>query len=183
MESEHSDSHDSLDFLDSAIELGWDEICSYYDVASCPPSLELLFRYVDLSTATEAAESVVANMLLEVIEKVDRFSPWYTRSARDFGLTSVWNCETKCHRWVLTIDAYIQWVDIIQNIHRAIEKNAGMLQGMMLVENLMNGRRSEQPDCVVAHCQCSPPRFIKINTVVLEKAKIICDACLEPFAI
>ena len=181
MSSEHANSHDSLEVLDSAIETGWYEICQHYDVSAPNPPLEQLFREADLNTSSEAAEVVVVNMLLDVIEQVDRFSTWYTRSAQDFGLTSIWNCETKCHQWILTMEAYIQWIDVIQGIRQAVEANLGVLQGIVLVDHLMNHRKSDPSPCIIAHCNCSPPRFIKINTSALEKAKIICDACLEPF--
>jgi hypothetical protein len=181
MSSEYRNSHDSLEVLDSAIELGWVEISQHYDVSAPQPPLECLFRDADLNTSSEAAEVVVVNMLLDVIERVDRFSCWYTRSANDFGLTSIWNCETKCHQWILTMEAYIQWIDVIQTIRQAVEANLGVLQGILLVEHLMNNQAKKSSPCIIAHCQCSPPRFIKINTAALEKAKIICDACLEPF--
>lgn len=182
MSAEHSNSHDSLEVLDSAIELGWNDISQHYDVSASPPPLERLFREADLNTAGEAAEVVVVNMLLEVIEQVDRFSSWYTCSAREFGLTSIWNCETKCHKWILTIESYIQWIDVVQNIRKAIEENLGVLQGILLVDYLMNNHDNSSSPCVIAHCQCNPPRYIKINSSALEKARIICDACLEPFS-
>lgn len=170
---------DSLEYFDRAIDHAWDKISTSFDVTAPCPSIESLFRRVDISSTSEAAEDVVTNMLLEVIENVDRYSTWYTKPACEYGLTSVWNCQHKCHQWILTMEAYIRWVSVIHNIQTAIEKNKGVLQGILLVDHLMND--SPQEECVIAHCGCEPPRFIKVKTSMLDKANIICDACLQPF--
>ena len=167
--------------LTMVIEDSWEDICSTYDVQAETPALDSLFQNVDLSTPDEAAETVVTNMLLEVIAKVGRFSPWYTRPARDFGLVSVWDKEHCRHQWVLTVDTYIRWLGPIQHLKKAIQKNRGLLQGMLLVERLM--QEEEEDPCAIAHCGCDPPRFIKLKRSTLEEASIICDACLQPFQV
>jgi hypothetical protein len=53
------------------------------------------------------------------------------------------------------------------------------LEGILLVDELMNEDKEEK--CVIAHCGCEPPRFIKVKLSMLERANIICDACLQPF--
>lgn len=170
---------DSLDYFDTVIDQAWHRISGAYDVSAPCPSIESLFRKVNITSTGEAAEVVVTNMLQETIEQVDRFSPWYTKPASEFGLTSVWNCQRKCHQWVLSMEAYIRWIPVIQNLKAAIVKNKGVLQGMLLVDELMNHHKTDP--CVIAHCGCEPPRYIKIKSTMLEKANIICDACLEPF--
>lgn len=170
---------DSVEYFDTVIDQAWQRISETYDVSAPCPSIESLFRKVDITSTGEAAEDVVTNMLLEMIEHVDRYSPWYTKPACEFGLTSVWNCQQKCHQWILTMEAYIRWINVIQNLKTAIEKNTGVLQGILLVDELMNDQQDHK--CVIAHCGCEPPRFIKIKSTMLEKANIICDACLQPF--
>lgn len=179
MNPKKNDSSDSLEYFDRVVDQAWQNITTTYDVHAPCPSVEALFRNVNICSPSEAAEDVVTNMLLEVIENVDRFSSWYTKPACEFGLTSVWNCQEKCHQWILTMEAYIRWISVIHNIQSAIEKNKGVLQGIMLVDELMNEEKEER--CVVAHCGCEPPRFIKVKVSMLEKANIICDACLQPF--
>lgn len=179
MTPKDSNYQDSLEYFDRAIDHAWEKISATYDVTAPCPTIESLFRKVDIHSTSEAAEDVVTNMLLEVIENVDRYSSWYTKPACEFGLTSVWNCQNKCHQWILTMESYIRWAGVINNIKAAIEKNKGVLQGLLLVDELMNDR--EEDECVVAHCGCDPPRFIKVKTSMLEKANIICDACLQPF--
>lgn len=170
---------DSADYLDLVIQDTWEELCSTYDVQAEPPDLECLFQRVDLSTPEDAAETVVTNMLLDVISLVDRFSSWYTRPARDFGLVSVWDRDRCRHQWVLTVDTYIRWLGPIQHLKKAISRNSGLLQGLMLVEKML---QDENPDpCTIAHCGCEPPRFIKIKSSALDQANILCDACLQPF--
>ncbi|MDZ7844590.1 MAG: hypothetical protein U5K99_07310 [Anaerolineales bacterium] len=171
--------HDSADYLNLAVETAWEDLCSTYDVRTEVPSLESLFHNVDLGTPEDAAETVVTNMLLDVISQVDRFSAWYTKPARDFGLVSVWDCDACTHHWVLTVDTYIRWLGPIHHLKTAIEKNSGVLQGMMLVDRLM--RKENQDPCTIARCGCEPPRFIKIKTSALDQANILCDSCLQPF--
>lgn len=179
MTPKENSSQDSLDYFDRAIDHAWNAISSTYDVTAPPPSIEALFRKVDITSTGEAAEDVIANMLLEVIENIDRYSPWYTKPASEFGLTSVWNCEQKCHQWILTMEAYIRWIGVIHNLQTAIDKNCSVLQGILLVDELMNDQ--EEDECVIAHCGCEPPRYIKVKCSMLDQANIICDACLQPF--
>lgn len=170
---------DSIDYFDTVVDQAWQEISGAYDVSAPCPSIESLFRKVDITSTEEAAEDVVTNMLQETIEHVDRFSPWYTKPASEFGLTSVWNCRNKCHMWILTMKAYIRWIPVIDQLKTAIGRNKGVLQGILLVDQLMNDHEADP--CVIAHCGCRPPRYIKIKSIMLEKANIICDACLQPF--
>lgn len=172
-------SSDSLEYFDRVVDQAWDQISTTYDVHAPCPTIESLFRKVNICSPSEAAEKVVTNMLLETVEKVDRYSNWYTKPACEFGLTSVWNCEEKCHQWILTMEAYIRWISVIHNIQTVIKKNKGVLQGIMLVDELMNEEKTER--CVVAHCGCIPPRFIKIKVSMLDEANIVCDACQHPF--
>lgn len=180
MNRQPSDAHQSEAYLSEVIERAWEEVCSAYDVQADTPAWENLFQNVDLSTPEEAAETVVTNMLLDVISLVDRFSPYYTQPASEFGLVSVLDCELGCHQWMLTVDTYIRWLVPIQRLRKAISSNIGLIQGLMLVERLMQDQ--ENDPCIVARCGCSPPRFIKIRQSILAEAKIICDACLKPFA-
>lgn len=174
------DQSEPLDFLYQVLDDAWEAICCAYDVQADLPDLENLFQHVNLNTPEEAAEQVVTNMLLDVISLVDRFSPYYTKPASDFGLISIHDSEIDCHNWVLTIDTYVRWLVPIQYLRKAIQKNSGVIQGMMLVENLL--QESQGDPCLIAHCGCSPPRFIKIKRSDLEDGRIFCNSCLKPFS-
>ncbi len=174
-----SNAQEAEAYLYEVIDIAWEEVCTAYDVQAETPSLEDLFQNVDLSTPEETAEIVITNMLLDVISLVDRFSPYYTKPASEFGLISVLDNELGCHQWMMAVDTYVRWLVPIQHLRKAIQKNSGLIQGMMLVEKLM--KEEGHDPCIIAHCGCSPPRFIKIKQSILEEAKILCDACLEPF--
>jgi hypothetical protein len=55
-----------------------------------------------------------------------------------------------------------------------------LIQAMIYVEGLME-EASPGEAWVCARCGCMPPRTIQVTQSVLEKAEILCDACLQPF--
>jgi len=172
---------DSVEILNDLLEQVWMNLCCAYDAMGNLPEIKTLFEGADLSRPLQAAESVIANMLLEVIENVARFSPWYTRPARSFGLTSIREPVSKRIRWILAPEAVFKWQDILQNLSQSIEENYSLIQAMLFVEGLMD-QVTPGETWFEARCSCKPPRSIQVTQAVLEKAEIICDACLKPFA-
>ncbi len=179
-ENSSAQSYDSVDLLNNLLEQVWHNLCCTYDATADLPEIKTLFAGAELSKSFQAAKTVIANMLLEVMESVGRFSPWYTRPARAFGLTSIRDLATNQSRWMLAPEAVQKWQDTLKRLSVAIEKNYSLIQAMILVEGLMDDVHPGDL-WVIARCSCSPPRTIQVTQSVLEKAEILCDACLQPF--
>jgi hypothetical protein len=171
---------DPVEMLNDVLEQVWHTLCCSYDATGDLPDIKTLFDGADLSKPFQAAKVVIANMLLEMMENIGRFSPWYTRPARVFGLTSLRDPLTKRNRWMLAPEAVQKWDSVLERLTVAIEKNYSLIQAMVYVEGLMED--CEPGDTwVIARCQCHPPRSIQVTRAVLEKAEIVCDACMHPF--
>jgi hypothetical protein len=170
-----------VDLLDTAIESAWEDFRAEYEVSAELPDMKCLFSGTELDMPNLAAERVVINMLTEVIECLGRFSPWYTKPARAFGLVSIRDRRTNRYRWMLAPEALQRWGDMLDELTLAIRKNVGLIQATLLVDNLVMDKICEEPR-VNARCDCVPPRIIQINQKVLAETMIICDACKQPFS-
>jgi hypothetical protein len=170
---------DPIEVLNTTIERAWLAVCRAYDESACLPDMQALFDGADLSRPNQAAETVVVNMLTEIIENVGRFSPWYKRPARAFGLTSMRENQTSQMRWLLAPEAVQKWQEVITPLATVIRKYSGLIRAMVLVDDLMQDIPGDP--CVIAHCGCIPPHTIQLRRSVLTKAEIICDTCLQPY--
>lgn len=159
----------------------WGEVSRAYNVCHDLPELEVLFDGVDFESAESAAEAVLVNMLDEVIEKVGRFSPWYTKPARAFGLTSFRDKTTQHIVWMLAPEAVQRWCHLLESLADLIAKNSGLIQAFLLVNDLLGDEEAED-EVILAQCRCCPPRSIKIKRSVLSLAEIRCNACNYDFA-
>jgi len=171
---------DPIEKLDDALEHTWRTLCDYYDVGDEIPGIQSLFNGADVTIPKQAAKIVIANMLTEVVGSIGRFSPWYTKPARVFGLSAIRDMKTKCIRWVLAPEATQKWEEVIELLADLINQNNGLIQAMLYVESLM-GSASHQDECVTALCRCLPPHAIKVNKSVLDKMEIFCNICKLPF--
>nr|MBN1229223.1 hypothetical protein [Anaerolineae bacterium] len=172
----------SVEVMDATLEKLWRDVCGYFGVNSGMPDLEALFEGVVLIDAEEAAKTVLVNILLEMIELVDRFSPWYKLPARAYGLMSIRDSVTQCVRWILAPDAETQWANLLFSLAEAIERNSGLLQATQYVGELVRRVPLDDP-CVKAACECLPPRYILINQSSLLAEAAICRYCNRPFRI
>ena len=120
------------------------------------------------------------SMLQEVMEAVGRFSPWYKQPTRAFGLTSVRDPSSLRAHWLLAPEAAQRWGDILEQLCGVIRRYSGLIQAMLLVDDLMGDISGDDP-CVTARCACWPPRSVQLRKSVLDKAEIICENCLQPF--
>lgn len=170
---------DPVEVLNATLERTWDVLCTTYDVSACLPDMQTLFSGADLSQPNKAAETVVAAMLLEVIECIGRFSPWYKLPARAFGLTSVRDLKAKSPTWVLGPESIHKWQALLQPLAQVVRKYSGLIQAMILVDDLMQDLPGDP--CVTAHCGYQPPKAIQIRRSVIEKTEITCQSCLQPF--
>jgi hypothetical protein len=170
---------DPIETLNATIERAWLEVCHLFDVTACLPDPQALFEAADLSKPNQAAEAVLAAMLLEVMENVGRFSPWYKMPARAFGLTSMREGKAGRLRWTLAPEAVQRWHGALDSLAVVIRKYSGLIQAFVLVDDLMQDIPGDP--CITAYCSCTPPHAIYISQSVLVKAEILCESCLQPY--
>lgn len=169
-----------VELLNQALELAWHNLCCTYDASGELPEIRSLFMNADLRRPSQAANTVFANMLMEVMENIGRFSAWYTRPARAFGLVSLQDPVSGRAHWMLAPEAVARWKDLLDYLEKAIDVNYSLIQAMMYVEDLLE-QASPGDQWVLAHCLCDPPRTIQVTRSALDKAEILCHACLQPF--
>jgi hypothetical protein len=165
-----------IDLLE-ALEYVWRSICQTYDLTAALPETQALFEGVDPSLPNLAAETIVANMLLEAMENIPRFSEWYTRP---LGLRRIQAVGTARGRWSLSPATYQHWRACVESLAIVIEHNVGLLLAADLIGDLIKatGRDAAR---VMARCDCLPPRVILVNRSALAAAEIVCDTCERPF--
>ena len=168
-----------INLLDKTLQQSWEILCATYEVDAELPNAQYLFTRATLKTPPKAAETVLVNMLTEVIENVGRFSPWYKQPARAFGLVSFRDPTTGQSRWLLAPEALQQWQAILEDLTKAIQQNNGLIQATLLVEHFA-GNEPEDAQ-VIASCDCYPPKRIQIESAILDSTKIICDECHQRF--
>ena len=168
-----------IDLLDSTLEQSWETLCATYEVEIALPNVQYLFDRAAIKTPPKAAETVLVNMLTEVIENLGRFSPWYKQPARAFGLVSLRDPLTGISRWLLAPEALQRWQSLLQDLTEAIKINNGLIQATLLVENLAEEELNDPQ--VIAECNRYPPKRIQINLSILDKTAIICDECQQAF--
>jgi hypothetical protein len=161
-------------------QITWKTLCSAYDIQMDIPDTQLLLRGADMDDPMYASETVLVNMLSEIIDNVDRFSPWFSQPARAFGLTLSRGNTDALPRWVLTRDAVMRWEEYLRALATAIEKNAGLFLAVNLLGELPAPNAEDDPR-VMAVCFCDPPNVIMVNRSLLEGEKIVCEACCRPF--
>jgi hypothetical protein len=111
---------DPVEILEGLLKCAWTELCKMYDAYGNLPDMQTLFEGADLSIPKQAAETVIVNMLLEISESITRFSPWYTKPARSFGITSIRDVKKNRNRWMLAPEAIQKWQSIITPLSTAI---------------------------------------------------------------
>ena len=171
-----------VDTLDEVLEETWRTLSSAYDVSGDVPDIETLFESADLADPYRAAETVVVNMLSDIIESVGRFSPWYTKPARAFGLITVREQTCNRVRWILAPEAAQRWQPHLQALAFTIQGTTGLLEATLLVESLTKRVPADDP-CVTAACCCTPRHVILIHKSILNSTQIICHDCEQPFQI
>lgn len=168
-----------IDLLDNTLEHSWDTLCVVFDINIDLPAVQNLFSKAAIKTPPKAAETVLVNMIMEIIENVGRFSPWFKQPARAFGLVSLRDTISGHSHWLLAPEALNRWQGLLHDLTQAIQLNNGLIQATLLVENL---RVQEMNDLqVIARCACYPPKRIQISLSVFDKTAIICDECQAAF--
>jgi len=170
---------DPVEEINATLEHTWLKLCEAYDVSACLPDIQTLFANANLARPQQAAETVVAGMLLEVIESIGRFSPYYKMPARAFGVTSMRDKRTNRIKWLLAPEAIQKWDALLKPLTQVVHQYGGLIRAMLLVDDLMQDMPGDP--CVSAQCHCVPPRIIQIRQSVLLKSEILCETCMQPY--
>jgi hypothetical protein len=167
---------DTIDLFD-ALQHAWRSICAAYDVTADLPETSCLLEDVDVRLPKQAAETIVANLLLSVMEEVGRFSLAYKHP---IGLIHVRDRAANRSSWLLLPETRERWQSVLHPLALALERNRGLLLAAdVLGELTKSGPRDESRS--MACCLCVPPRVILINRTVLGNANIVCETCQQPF--
>ncbi len=167
---------ETIDLIE-VLQQTWRTICEAYDVSGSLPVTQCLFEGVNLRQPQQAAETLLANMLLEVMEEVGRFSPAYRQP---IGLIHARDRITNQSVWLLSPETRERWEPMLSRLALAMNKNLGLLLAADVIGELAKGAPCDELR-VLACCLCVPPRVILINRAVLGNANIVCDACQQPF--
>jgi hypothetical protein len=167
---------ETIDLIE-ALQQAWRSICMAYDVTADLPETSCLFEGVDLRLPKQAAESIVANMLLSTMEEVGRFSPAYKQP---IGLIHIRDRAANRSSWLLSPETRERWKNVLHPLALALERNRGLLLAADVLGELVKSGPCDEAR-VMARCLCVPPRVILINRAVLGNANIVCEMCQQPF--
>jgi hypothetical protein len=171
---------DPIETINRSIAQAWQALSKTYSVTASQPGITDVFQGADLEYPDQAAEVVLVNMLLEVIESISRFSPWYRMPARTFGLVSMRDPSSGRQRWMLAPEGCQRYAHLLNPIMDAIDSQRGVLRGILLIEGGMETYLNNDPQ-VILECGCDPPHAIQVRRSVREKSEIICDDCRKPY--
>ena len=173
---------DPVEMLNLVLEQIWEKLCNNYCATACLPEIQTLFDGADLNQPYQAAKMVLANMLLEVSESVGRFSPWYTRPARAYGLISLRDIKSGKNRWMLAPEAVQKWQFTLDHLCTVIDKSYVVLRAMIFMDALMEeAQDARQPALVTTTCGCNPPRRIQLSLKEMERGEVRCEMCSQLF--
>ena len=68
-----------IELLDNTLEQSWRVLCETYEVETELSNVQNLFAKATIKTPPKAAETVLVNMITEVIENVGRFGTFIQR--------------------------------------------------------------------------------------------------------
>ncbi|PWH17671.1 MAG: hypothetical protein DDG59_07790 [Anaerolineae bacterium] len=171
---------DPIEAMQDLLTSIWSEMCRMYDVDAHVPDLPLIFEQVDLSDACIAAEKILVNLLLEIMEDVGRFSPFYRQPPRAFGVMSYRNPRTQRVEWILAPEGHRRWEMASNKLEWLISQYRGIFRAVILVEGWMMRSTPNDPQ-VLAYCHCEPPHAIQLKRSLVQKREILCDSCRHPY--
>lgn len=173
---------DPIETLQDCLTMTWSEMCRIFDTTSFLPDLQSIFNQVDLGDACIAAEQILVNLLLDIMENVSRFSPWYKQPPRAFGLTSYRDVKSNRVQWILAPEAQKKWELTLNKLEQLLMTYRGIYQAVILVDGLMARSTPSDPQ-VFASCECDPPHTIQLKKSIVEQTEVICDHCKHPYKI
>lgn len=158
----------------------WYVVSRHYDVIDDVPPMMVMFDSVDFKTTRQAAEKVLANMLIEVTERVDRFSPWYSQPASAYGLAHFREPESNYVEWRLSSQGKHRWQKVIDELAAGIRRDYALLLANLTVDRADQSPAKDR-EYTRLFCECDPPRSILVPARRLAEHEIICDHCGAPF--
>ncbi len=180
MRDHHLEVVDPIQVMQELLIQAWSEMCRLYEVSANLPDLQLIFEQVDLNDACVAAEKIVVNLLLEIMELVGRFSPFYRQPPRAFGVMSYRNPQTQRVEWILAPEGHRRWESTLTKLEWLLSQYGGLFRAVILVEGLMVRSTPNDPQ-VLACCRCDPPHTIQIKRSLAQKGEVVCDTCKQPY--
>lgn len=172
---------DPIDTFYGVLNGAWVEICQAHDVSPDDlPEIHYLFHSADIDDPLQAAKTIISNMLVCVSELVHRFSEWYKKPARAFGLISLRDPETHHALWTLAPEAEEKWSSHIAKIADDFKYKRGLIEAILLIDDLAE-YTFPTDDRVLAACECDPPKELIVRQSFIEKEGIICNCCYQPF--
>lgn len=173
---------DPIEVMQDLLAKTWSEMCRLYEINASLPDLQLIFAQVDLRDACIASEKIVVNLLLEVMESVGRFSPFYRQPPRAFGVMSYRNPQTHQVEWILAPEGHRRWESTLSKFEGLLSQYGGIFRAVILVEGLMVRSTPSDPQ-VLAYCHCEPPHAIQLKRSIVQKGEVICDSCKQPYEV
>jgi hypothetical protein len=175
--------YDPIEVFGKTLADTWHLLCDTYDVTGSLPEMDAILDGIDMSDPDRAAQDVLVNLLTEIIEQVCRFSPWYTKPARAFGLVSIVDKINFKPKQILAPEAAVKWRASLNDLARVVRMNSGLIEAALLVDHLMRDISNETDPCIVVSCGCLPRIKIRLRKSVLKNAEMTCDNCKEKFHI
>lgn len=161
----------TLDLFDT-LQTAWTTLCAEYDVTTALPEVDRLLEGADPSDPGQAAQVVVVNCLLDIMESVSRFSPWYRQPTSKFGISPQ---RDPC-RWTLTERARRSHQVLLDALEDCIRCNRSVILATRHLEHV-----DQVAPCRAYTCKCVPPRTILVHQSVHIATPIVCDTCHQPF--
>jgi hypothetical protein len=177
----HENVYDPIEVLSETLDSVWHKLCDLYDVYNSIPEMETIMADIDMSDPDRAAHDMMANLIVEIMEQVSRFSAWYTKPSRAFGLVSVSDKNQLRPKQILAPEAVMKWESSLNDLSDAFRKNSGLIKASLLVDRLMGDMHSDKDPHVVVSCDCVPKIKIRLRESILVKADLTCDTCKERF--
>jgi hypothetical protein len=179
----HEKIFDPVEILSETLQNVWDSLCDTYDVSNSLPDMETIMHEVDMTDPDRAAHDIMVNLITDIIEQVSRFSPWYTKPSRAFGIVSVADKIQLKPRQILAPEAVLKWEAFLDALSEAVRINSGLIKATLLVNRLMGEADLEKDPHVIVSCECIPCVKIRLKKSILVKADLTCDTCKEKFRI
>ena len=128
---------DAAQRVHGALQAVWERVCNRYDVIADMPTMDELFAGASLDAPPCAAETVLVNMITEVMQWVCRFSPWYSKPAHAYGLAMVRRGPQAPARWKLTAEATCYWRADLDTLAQEVARERGTIQMLIMLDELM----------------------------------------------
>lgn len=156
----------------------WQTIKDCFDLTAELPGWDSVLSGVDLAHPVEAAGQILVNLLLEAMEQVNRFSPWYKASPEAFGLHRIPGTTTaESPRLRLTSEAMEQWHPTLDVLARAIADELELPE----IQTTIESTKWMSRPLVAATCACKPdPPITWVPPYTLLDAALYCSICGQP---